>query len=93
VGLYRFLDSNQVQAPQYIRAVTTRLLRLSHVERRLAQQRLRTMLRESGRPAGWRHMGIAMLIAALHPGRALRFAWGGMAMRLRRACERIRLAR
>jgi len=77
VGLYRFLDSNEAQAPQYIRAVTARMFRLGHVERRLAQQRLRAMLRETRQPAGWRHVWIAMLIAALHPGRALRFAWDG----------------
>jgi hypothetical protein len=29
-------------------------------------------------PAGWRRGGIALLIAALHPGRALRFAWEGL---------------
>ncbi len=79
VGLYRFLDSNEVQAPQYIRAVTARLFHLSHVERRLAQQRLRAMLCETGRPVGWRNVWIALLIAALHPGRALRFAWDRLA--------------
>ncbi len=79
VGLYRFLDSNEVQAPQYIRAVSARLFRLGHVERLLAQQRLRAMLREAGRPIGWRHVWIALLIAALHPGRALRFAWDRLA--------------
>jgi hypothetical protein len=80
VGLYRFLDSDAVQEPRYIRAVTARLLSLNHVERRLAQQRLRAMLRET-RPAGLRHVGIALLIAALHPGRALRLAWEALATR------------
>ncbi len=74
VGLYRFLDSNEAQAPQRVRAVAARLFRLGHVERRLVQQRLCAMLRETP-PVGWRHVWIAMLIAALHPGRALRFAW------------------
>jgi glycosyltransferase involved in cell wall biosynthesis len=77
VGLYRLLDSDRLQGPQYVRAVPERLFRLNHVERRLAQLRLRTMLREIGAPVGPRHMWIAMLIAALHPGRALGFAWGG----------------
>jgi glycosyltransferase involved in cell wall biosynthesis len=76
VGLYRFLDSDATQGPRYIRAVTAWLFRLNHAERRLAQQRLRTMLRET-RPASLRHVGIALLIAALHPGRGLQFAWRG----------------
>jgi hypothetical protein len=84
VGLYRFLDSDPLQAPPYIRAVTARMFRLGHVERRLAQQRLRAMLRETGRPVGWRHVWIAMRILALHPGRALRFAWHGVVARLGR---------
>jgi glycosyltransferase involved in cell wall biosynthesis len=75
VGLYRFLDSDRMRGPQYIRAVTERLFRLNHVERRLAQMRLRAMLRETGAPIGPRHLWIAMLIAALHPGRALGFVW------------------
>jgi hypothetical protein len=57
--------------------VWDRLLRLNHVERRLAQLRLRAMLREIGTPIGARHLWIATLIAALHPGRALGFVWGG----------------
>jgi hypothetical protein len=52
------------------------LFRLNHVERRLAQIRLRAMLREIGAPIGAAHLQIAMLIAALHPGRALAFVWG-----------------
>jgi glycosyltransferase involved in cell wall biosynthesis len=74
LGFYRFLDAGPQQAPRYLGAVTARLFRLNHVERHLAQQRLRAMLGET-RPAGLRHVGIALLIAALHPGRALRFAW------------------
>jgi glycosyltransferase involved in cell wall biosynthesis len=72
VALYRLLDSDSLQGPRYIGAVGDRLFRLNHVERRLAQMRLRAMLREIGAPAGPRHLWIAMLIAALHPGRALR---------------------
>jgi glycosyltransferase involved in cell wall biosynthesis len=79
VELYRFLDSDAVQRPRHVHAVTARLFRLSHVERRLAQQRLRVMMRET--PAGLRHLEIAMLIAGLHPGRALRFAWEALITR------------
>jgi glycosyltransferase involved in cell wall biosynthesis len=75
VGLYRLLDSDSVQGPQYIGAVWDRLFGLNHVERRLAQMRLHAMLREVGAPIGLRHLRIAMLIAALHPGRALGFMW------------------
>jgi hypothetical protein len=76
VGLYRLLDADAVNAPQYIQALRQRLFRLNHVERRLAQTRLRAMLREIGGPIGARHLWIATLIAALHPGRALGFVWG-----------------
>lgn len=78
VGFYRFLDADAAQASRHARAVTERLFRLNHAERRLAQQRLRAMLRET-RPAGLQRVGIALLIAALHPGRALRFAWESVA--------------
>src|SRR5499427_1903736 len=77
VGLYRLLDSDRLQGPQYIRVVRDRLFRLNHVERRRAQMRLKAMLREIGAPTGPRHLWIAMLIAALHPGRALSFVWRG----------------
>ena len=76
VGLYRLLDADAAEGPQYIRAVWDRLFSLNHVERRLAQMRLRAMLREMGTPIGARHLWIAMLIAALHPGRALSFLRG-----------------
>jgi glycosyltransferase involved in cell wall biosynthesis len=79
-ALYRFLDADAAEAPHHIHAVTARLFRMSHVERRLAQQRLRAMLRDTPSP-GWRRAGIALLIAALHPGRALRFAWEAVATR------------
>jgi glycosyltransferase involved in cell wall biosynthesis len=75
VPLYRLLDADAVEGPQHIRAVWDQLFRLNHVERRLAQMRLRAMLRELGRPIGARHLRIAMVIAALHPGRALGFVW------------------
>jgi glycosyltransferase involved in cell wall biosynthesis len=74
VGFYRFLDSDPLQGPQYVWAVQERFFKLNHVERRLAQMRLRAMLREIGGPIGLRHLRIAMLMAALHPGRALRLA-------------------
>lgn len=77
VDLYRLLDSDSLQGPRYIRAAAERLFRLNHVERRLAQMRLRAMLRETGAPIGLRHLWITMLIAALHPGRALGFVWSG----------------
>jgi glycosyltransferase involved in cell wall biosynthesis len=77
VGLYRLLDADPAKGARDIRAVRDRLFSLNHVERRLAQMRLRAMLREGGAPIGARHLGIAMLIAALHPGRALSFVWSG----------------
>jgi glycosyltransferase involved in cell wall biosynthesis len=77
VGLYRLLDSDSLQGPQYIGALRERLLKLNHVERRLAQIRLRAMLREIGSPIGPRHLWIAMLIAILHPARALGFVRRG----------------
>jgi glycosyltransferase involved in cell wall biosynthesis len=77
VVLYRLLDSDRLQGPHYIRAVPERLFRLNHVERRLAQLRLRAMLGEIGAPIGLRHLWIVMLIAALHPGRALGVVSGG----------------
>jgi glycosyltransferase involved in cell wall biosynthesis len=77
VGLYRLLDGDAVRGPRYIRAAQNRLLSLNHVERLLAQARLRAMLHEMAAPIGARHLWIAMLIAALHPPRALSFVWGG----------------
>jgi glycosyltransferase involved in cell wall biosynthesis len=76
VGLYRLLDSDAKEGPQYIRAARDRLFRLNHVERRLAQLRLRAMLREIGPQIGLRHLWIGMLIAALHPARAFGFVSG-----------------
>jgi glycosyltransferase involved in cell wall biosynthesis len=75
VGLYRLLDSDRRRGPLLVSAVPGRLFDLNHVERRLAQSRLRTMLREMGRPIGMRHLKVSMLIAALHPARALGMAW------------------
>jgi glycosyltransferase involved in cell wall biosynthesis len=77
VGFYRLLDSDSAQGPQYLRAVPERFFQLNHAERRLAQMRLRVMLHEIGAPIGLRHLWIGALIAALHPGRALGFAWRG----------------
>src|SRR5258706_32979 len=56
VGLYRLLAADAVEGPRHIRAVRERLFRLNHVERRLAQMRLRAMLREIGRPIGRQHL-------------------------------------
>jgi glycosyltransferase involved in cell wall biosynthesis len=75
VGLYRFLDADAAKRSRCVRSVRNRLFSLNHVERRLAQMRLRAMLREMGPPITARHLWIAMLIAALHPGRALSFVW------------------
>jgi len=72
VGLYRFLAADRAEAMQYIGAVETRLFALNHVERRLAQAKLRDMLDIA--PFGARPVRIALLIALLHPGRALRLA-------------------
>jgi GT2 family glycosyltransferase len=77
VDLYRLLDSDRLQGPQYLRAVLARLSSFNHVERRLAQMRLRAMLREIGPPIRPQHLWIAALIAVLHPVRALSFVWGG----------------
>jgi glycosyltransferase involved in cell wall biosynthesis len=77
VGLYRLLDSESARGPQYLSAVLDRLFDLNHVERRLAQSRLRAMLSEIAPPFGAQHLRIWMLIAVLHPGRALKLAWRG----------------
>src|SRR5712671_1976609 len=55
VGLYRLLDSDAATGMQHVRAVWNRLFRLNHVERRLAQTRLRAMLGEMGAPIGVQH--------------------------------------
>jgi glycosyltransferase involved in cell wall biosynthesis len=77
VGLYRLLDSDRLQGPKYIQAIQNRLFGLNHAERRLTQSRLKAMLREIGSPIGPRHLKILMLIAILHPARALRLTWQG----------------
>ena len=77
VGFYRLLDGDAVRGRHYVHAVQNRLFSLNHVERLLAQRRLRAMLREMEAPAGARQLWIAMLIAVLHPPRALSFVWGG----------------
>jgi glycosyltransferase involved in cell wall biosynthesis len=77
VGFYRFLDSDRATAPEYVRAVQSRLFSLNHVERKLAQARLKAMLHEggSGSSFGMPHLWILLLIALLHPARALSMAW------------------
>ena len=77
VALYRLLDSDALQGQPYVRAVSERFSRLNHVERRLAQIRLCVMLRDLGASISLRHLWIALLIAALHPGRALGLLWRG----------------
>jgi glycosyltransferase involved in cell wall biosynthesis len=71
VGVYRFLDSNQSKALTYISAVRRRFFRLNHSERRLVQLRLKWLFQELGSPIGLRQLGILILIAILHPPRAL----------------------
>jgi hypothetical protein len=77
VGFYRFLDAGPAAAPDHIGAVERSLLRLNHVERKLAQARLQTLLRESGPRRAARRLRMALLIALLHPGRALGMAARG----------------
>lgn len=67
-AVYRFLDADGEQARGELRAVAAALWRLNHVERRLAQEHLRRLQR--GQPR-WRRAAIALLMVALHPGRAL----------------------
>lgn len=71
--IYRFLDAGRRQARRELGAVAAGVFRLDHVERRLTQERLRALV--PGEP-WWRQAGFALLIAALHPGRALAFACG-----------------
>jgi len=77
VGFYRFLDSDRRRAPQFAGAVWDRLFGLNHVERKLAQTRLKAMLSETGSPVSLRKLGLLTLIAILHPPRALSFMWRG----------------
>jgi glycosyltransferase involved in cell wall biosynthesis len=74
VEFYRFLDSDPAAAPQYssakeLAAVERRLFDLNHVERKLAQARLGEMLDETASRS--LRLRIVVLIALLHPGRAL----------------------
>ena len=77
VGFYRFLDSDRRRAPQFAVAVWDRLFGLNHVERKLAQTRLKAMLSETGSPVSLRKLGLLTLIVILHPPRALSFMWRG----------------
>ena len=78
VAFYRFLDADLKAAADYLPAVRSRVFALNHAERKLAQSKLSAMLREIGRPLGERiHM--LMLMAMLHPARAVSIAWRGSA--------------
>jgi len=77
VGLYRLLDSDRRRGPDYVWAVQRRLFGLNHAERRLAQLRLQAMLHEIDSPLGPQYLRILMLIAILHPARAVSLAWHG----------------
>jgi GT2 family glycosyltransferase len=74
VEFYRFLDAGRPGAAAYVSTVWRRLRALNHTERRLAQSRLLAMLREADAPFGPRKLTIIMLIALLHPARALSLA-------------------
>jgi glycosyltransferase involved in cell wall biosynthesis len=77
VGLYRFLDSDPRRASHVTGAVWHRLFGLNHVERKLAQMRLRSMLHETGSCVSLQKLELLMLIAVLHPPRALSLMWRG----------------
>lgn len=67
-AIYRFLDADGAQARRELRSVAAALPGLNHVERRLAQAHLRGLM--GGQPR-WRQAAMALLMVALHPGRAL----------------------
>jgi GT2 family glycosyltransferase len=73
-ALYRFLDADPLAAQDYLPAVQSCVFALNHAERRLAQAKLSAMLREIGRPLGER-LHMLMLMAMLHPARAVSLAW------------------
>jgi glycosyltransferase involved in cell wall biosynthesis len=75
VGFYRFLDAAPEIAPDYLPAVRRRLFGLNHTERKLAQLRLLALLRQTAPSVGLR-LRMRMLIALLHPTRALGFVRG-----------------
>jgi glycosyltransferase involved in cell wall biosynthesis len=76
VDFFRFLDSERANGEAYISAVQRHFFGLNHVERKLAQLRLKRLLQEIGSPIGFRQLGILVLIAILHPPRALGMAFG-----------------
>jgi hypothetical protein len=75
VDFFRFLDSERANGEAYISAVQRHFFGLNHVERKLAQLRLKRLLQEIGSPIGFRRFGILVLIAILHPPRALGMAF------------------
>jgi glycosyltransferase involved in cell wall biosynthesis len=76
VDFFRFLDSERANGEAYISAVQRHFFGLNHVERKLAQLRLKRLLQEIGSPIGFRQFGIVALIAILHPPRALGMVLG-----------------
>jgi hypothetical protein len=74
IAFYRFLDADRTAAPEHICAVQNRLLDLNHLERKLAQARLWTMLNETAPSLGVLRLRILLLIVLLHPARALNMA-------------------
>jgi hypothetical protein len=76
VDFFRFLDSGPANAEAYLPAVRRHLFRLNHVERKLAQLRLKRLLQDIGSPLSLRQFGILALIAVLHPPRALGMMFG-----------------
>jgi glycosyltransferase involved in cell wall biosynthesis len=76
VDFFRFLDSEGANREAYASAVRRHFFGLNHVERKLAQLRLKRLLREIGSPLGFRQLGILALIAILHPPRALGMVLG-----------------
>jgi GT2 family glycosyltransferase len=81
-ALYRFLDADSQAARDYLPAVQRRVFALNHAESRLAQAKLSAMLREIGPPLGER-LHMLMLMAMIHPARAVSLAWRRSASRER----------
>jgi len=76
VDFFRFLDSGPANGAAYLPAVRRHFFGLNHVERKLAQLRLKRLLQDIGSPLGLRQFGILALIAVLHPPRALGMMFG-----------------
>ena len=72
VGFYRFVDSDKANAVSYLSQVWARFFSLNHVERKLAQLRLKQLLREFGWEMRLSQVEAAILFLILHPPRAIR---------------------